>query len=1001
MRVLKSILAIIIIAALIAGIFIYIGNRNDSSGSEIRTDSVIINEFMASNGSFLPDEEGKYSDWFEIHNPTDSVIDLSGFGMSNDNKTAKWTFPNIMLQPDGYILVFASGSGTTDTSAVYQHAGFKLNASEGGIYLFNAAGEIADSVEYKNQKSNISAGRDPANMAEWIEFDNPTPGFPNDEAGYAAFRQSRIISDSKLLITEVMPSNATTIADNNGNFSDYIEIYNAGQEAVNLSGYGLSDDSSKVFKWRFPDITVEPDRYLIIWASGEGENATDLSLPALHTGFRVSAYRENIVLSDPMGYILDQIDVSEVPTDNAYARVIASGAYGSEWKQTSLPTPGYANSDEGYSEFESSNKIALGPVVINEVMTANTKFLEEEDGQYYDWIELYNTSDSAVDITGYGLTDDTNNPAKWRFPESTVAPEGYLTVLASGLDNNGVKKKYLNTNFRLKGEGEVLALFDSSGNLQDRYNVRTVPRGVSLGRVSGENSLFLFKQPTPMEENSHPEKGVVSVPEPGIEAGCYQNAQQVSLECSTEGAKIYYTLDGTLPTDGSTLYKSPITINGAGTIRARAYKNEYVESGVCTATYIINGQHTLPVLSIVAEPDDLYSYNSGIFAMGPGASDVFPYSGANFWQDWEVPAHIEIIGDGRICFAQDIGLKVFGAYSRAIEQKGMAVFARSKYGESTINYPLFPDHPYTEYKSFVLRSGGQDGPLTKMRDVLQSGLLKEAGMNVSVMDYKTYVVYINGEYRGVYHMREKINKYYIAQHFGIDDPDSIDLLVGNGTPLVGSNEEYKALIDYMKTHSLADRKSFDYVASLMDVDSYMDYAVAEIYYDNTDLGNIKFWKDSHEGSKWRWIVYDLDWGMYKVTRDSVKAFIDPEGMGVNKAYSTQVFRSLLQNEEWKQRFLKRFSELLSTAFEPQHVLERIDGITAAISGEFGRDRQITGQSAGNYDAHMQRLRYFAENRPEIVVYQLRVNLGLTQQQTRDIFGTIGRAPTQQEIDKWG
>ena len=543
----------------------------------------------------------------------------------------------------------------------------------------------------------------------------------------------------------------------------------------------------------------------------------------------------------------------------------------------------------------------------------------------------------------------------------------------------------------------MLALFDRDGNLQDRYNIRRLRRDVSLGRIEGENALFYFDAPSPNTANTSPLSGIVAVPHADVTAGCYETAQQVALACDTPDAKIYYTTDGTTPTQASKPYSGPITVSRTGMVRAAAFREGYLSSATYTASFIINDAHTLPVVSLVADPADLYSEEKGIFVTGPDASAEYPYTGANFWQDWEVPAHIEIMENGQAVFGQDVGLKVFGAYSRAIDQKGLAIFARSEYGESTIDYPLFEDRPFAEYKSVVLRSGGQDGPLTKIRDILQTSLAAEH-TDLDVMAYKTCILYINGEYRGVYHMREKTNKYYIAQHCDLPDPDDIDLLEGNGTAAVGNNEDYQALIAYMKDHSLADKESFEYVAARMDVDNYMDYAIMQIFFNNTDLGNIKFWRSHERGAKWRWILFDLDWGMYLLTRDNVAAFLDPEGMGVNKFYSTEIFRSLMENAAWKHSFLERFAYLLSTSFSAEHVLQKIDEITATIIDELPREKEMYGRTMNNYELHMVRLRSFAENRPEIVVYQLRDNLGLTKEETIDLFGTAGRAPTAQEIE---
>ncbi len=342
MRVIISLIAIIIIAAVAVGVFLLLGNDEKGTSPVQSEANVIINEFLASNSGVLPDDNGNYSDWIEIYNPTDGVVDLTGYGLSDDKKSPKWKLPGIMLKPKGYLVVFASGLDICRPDAAYQHTNFKLSASGGAVYLFNPAGEIADRIEYKAQTQNVSTGRDPKDLSQLMTFKNPTPGFVNDEAGYAAFEQSRKVEGSTLLLTEINPSNDTAFADNKGNQSDYIEIYNAGAETIDLTGYGLSDDPGKVMKWKFPGVSIEPGAYLVVFASGD-DSATDISSGAIHTNFRISTYKETIVLSDAAGYILGRVDVKEVPPSRSYARVFEGGAYKDEWVYAA-PSPGSANS---------------------------------------------------------------------------------------------------------------------------------------------------------------------------------------------------------------------------------------------------------------------------------------------------------------------------------------------------------------------------------------------------------------------------------------------------------------------------------------------------------------------------------------------------------------------------------------------------------------------------------------------------------------------------------
>lgn len=347
MKILKGVLSIVIIAAVAAGIFLYINSQGTGTGAGTAPDAsgyaVVINEFLASNSAVLPDETGKYSDWIEIYNNTGDNADLSGYGLSDESKSAKWQFPGVILKPGEYMIVFASGNNVSDKNAVYQHTNFKLSSSGGGVYLFGPDGKMADKVEYDAQTENISLGRS-SDAAQFAAFDKPTPGFPNSEEGYASFLKSRIKEGSQLIITEINPLNTTAYVDNSGSASDYIELYNGSAEAINLSGYGLSDDPLKVLKWKFPEVTIGPGEYLVVFASGEDKNLTDVAAKAIHTNFRVSAYKETITLCDTAGYILDQVSIKEIPPKTAYARKIGGdGAYTAEWELTTAPSPGAQN----------------------------------------------------------------------------------------------------------------------------------------------------------------------------------------------------------------------------------------------------------------------------------------------------------------------------------------------------------------------------------------------------------------------------------------------------------------------------------------------------------------------------------------------------------------------------------------------------------------------------------------------------------------------------------
>ena len=363
------------------------------------------------------------------------------------------------------------------------------------------------------------------------------------------------------------------------------------------------------------------------------------------------------------------------------------------------------------------------PVIISEVMSNNTSTLQDQYGEYPDWIELYNRSDSEVDLSGWGLTDNTNELGRWRFPSTTLSPGEYLTVYASGRDSTASKKK-MHTDFSLGAEGDIVVLTDPSGNVADYCGLPYLRAGISYGRQP-ENGFVYCDQPTPGAANTGGYTGIAAQPVFSIPAGMYDSAQQVELSAGT-GDRIYYTLDGTVPDEASTLYTGPISIEETAAVRAVAYGSGSLHSDAACATYLIGEDIDLPVVSIVTDPANLYDEQTGIYVNGPGWTPKHPHYGANYWMDWERPAHMELLEpDGTVGVSQDIGIKIFGNISRVKEQKSFALMSRGEYGCGTFDYQVFPELPYTSYKDLIIRNS-QDGNMSLIRDTLQIGLALES-----------------------------------------------------------------------------------------------------------------------------------------------------------------------------------------------------------------------------------------------------------------------------------
>lgn len=394
----------------------------------------------------------------------------------------------------------------------------------------------------------------------------------------------------------------------------------------------------------------------------------------------------------------------------------------------------------------------------------------------------------------------------------------------------------------------------------------------------------------------------------------------------------------------------------------------------------------------MTDPRNLFDKDYGIYTVGKGVDDPANLSpGANFWNDWERPVHFEYIEeDGDLGVALNAGIKIFGAYSRVKPQKGLSIFARSRYGSESIAYPFFDTRPYTEYKSIVLRAGANDFNLTKIRDIVMTDLVRET-TNLEVAAFKQCVVYINGEYWGIYNIREKINKYMLAQHNNLKDPENIDLLVGNSRVLVGSNADYKELISFVSINDLSKSDNYKWVCDRIDIQNFMDWNIAEMYANNADLGNIKYWRSDELDGKWRWILYDFCWGFFHVDGDAVARMTDPRGMGANKGISTILLRSLLKNDEFKQQFLERFAYHLNYTFKKERVIAKINECADAIDNEIDRDfakwKCGTRETWRNNQINKQLINY-AEKRVNYLLKYIQQHFNLRDSQMMEIFGAV-------------
>ena len=884
---------------------------------------VRLSEIVASNDIYPAPDGGLY-DYIELHNSTDQPVDLGGCRLSDTEDEAKYTFPTgTVIEPGGYLVVWCGGEGG---------ASFGVAASGGEtVCLQSPGGDRIDQVQTLAFAGASYALRD----GQWQVLPYATPGYENTELGSEAYLQSRGFGSCTVEISEAMSENRSFLPQPDGTFPDWIELYNHGSESQTLSGYYLADSEESPMKWLLPDVTIEPGRYLVIYC--DGKNLVDDA--GIHAGFALSRYGETVCLVTPAGTVAASLDVVQTEPDRS---VCPDGI-------TDRPTPGYENSAQGWEALQAAQPANPAAVQIWEVMSANSTYYRQSDGSYYDWVELKNTSGQPVSLSGFSLSDDAGEPNQLPLPDVTIQPDQRYTVL-------------LNTGTMGLDAVEYWLYLFHNGKLIDYVHVWNVPYGGSVGRMNGENGFFYFAQPSPEEENSGGMRGISQTPESSLEAGVYEQAEPLTVTLSAPG-QIYYTTDGSWPTVEDQPYTQPLTIAATTVLRVMAVEPGCLPSEVETLSYIVNEGHDLPVASLCADPLDIFGGASGIYV--------------HYYADLEKYANLSFFEEGG-SFSQDCGLSMFGSMSRETNaKKSFKVLFRPRY-EGVLEYDLYKDSPVDVFSSLVLRAG-QDYTSAIIREELMTSLADDASDSLLTQKHRYCVLYINGEYFGIYSIKEHFSEDYYAAHAGVS-PESVHVL--RTTRVADSGTDLYPTMTYASDHDLSQDEHFQYVADRVDLESLADWLIFQTYCGNSDiLNNCRYIRSSEGDNKWHYAFYDLDWTFLvhaNLTRSSLKG-------GTQFA---MIPRAVLKNPGYRDYFLKRLADQLENTLSAENVIARIEELAGQIRSEVPREREKWGSSVESWEASLNAVKRFIlePGREQEVIDDFCIYLNVTPEEKAAYFG---------------
>ncbi len=687
---------------------------------------------------------------------------------------------------------------------------------------------------------------------------------------------------------------------------------------------------------------------------------------------------------------------------------------------------------------------SLNTLIITEVVTKNSNIISDEEGDYPDYVEIYNTGDAPIPLKGYGLSDEPSVPLKWTFPDVEIAPNSYLLVYASGKNKH---TENIHTSFKLNENGDRLALSTPSGQM-----IQVLPLGDSTENMSyslNEKGTYVYYTTgTPGLANegitiedlkAYKKEYVIAF---SREAGFYEDEMAVALTVPNKGVSIRYTLNGEDPTGSSPIYEAPIVVKSRsldpliyanipstfnqnikpsftdvfkGTVlKAQAFLGDVPMGEIVTNTYFItplgSERYTLPVVSLTTDPYHFFDDEVGIYVVGSKFQAQAPEytdgsTPANYNQrgrEWERPIHLEYFdADGQQVFEQNLGARTLGGWSRAYPKKSFKLFSRNSYQEdaATMDYPFFKDlttpdgTPIESFNRLLLRNGGNDWEFAIFRDPLMQSLVPDS---LATQADQPVILFLNGEYWGIYFLNETLDEYYVSSHYGFDKDDvSIMTITShNDHEVYVGIEEDQIYFDHMMTfleeNDISLQENYDYINTLIDTDNLIDYYVAQIYFCNTDWpgNNMKMWRKRTLGyepnapygqdGRYRYLLYDTDFGfglyegLSQWNHKTLEFAATESGADwPNPESATLIFRSLLKNNTFKQKFINAFADDLNTRYDTEAVLSAIDDYTDLLKpevDEYAKRWQMWAiPNKETWESQpLQALRNFAKKRPNFL-----------------------------------
>lgn len=784
--------------------------------------------------------------------------------------------------------------------------------------------------------------------------------------------QSLIFAQKTIVINEVCPSNSETYHDGEMIYSDWIELHNNTANPINIKNYKIFDNNDNKNAWNIPDTTIQAGSKIVIFADDKNIISSNKYLISsngygCYSNFTSDGFRFQYIESSGDCEIEARASAMLNFDNNSMAGVMIRESLEPGAKYAAI----FASSPEKTLfnlNFRQEENQVTGRFNLQSYKYPNTwmKVKRQSDSVYFyflndalEWILIEKAYWKAGSKLYLGLAVFSGNTDKYvsvLFSDLKVNSSNIDISSLKGIDignSNGLCHlwKEFHTNFKLDKAADYVFLWNEKGQLLDSLSWIDASSDYSYGCYpDGSNSRSIFINPSAGAANNNPFSEKATTPWFDIESGFYNKSFDLRINYNKD-SEVFYTLNGSEPTKNSIKYNGEIIPISTNTVlRARAFKENVIPSDISSRSYFFNETSSIGIVSIIADSLEIFDSQTGLFSPNMVDSDKEVAISFEFWK-----------GTDKSLYRAGAGARLHGGITRNYDQKALRLYARSKYGNRTFENDFFGKDYLKNYDKIVLRNGGSDWFRAFIRDEVSSILAKSIK---SIMEnpYKPASTYINGQYWGMYSIRERQDEELLAERYQIP-VENIEFIESNIDAHYGSSKNWKLLLDTVKMLNFSEDKSVDNIEKQVDFDNLIDYTCAEMFVGNWDWpwNNLKYWRSIDYDGKWRFIYFDTDWGLGNYSSgpdiNTTTDALNPE-----KSSYSLLMSSLLKNISFRNKFLNRFADLMNTIYQPANVTRVIDSVANLIRSEIPRHKTKWPKSCENWQNEIDHMKYFATNR---------------------------------------